>query len=94
MKSGFPVRGTIDLSAGTGNQSIDLPLISVPEAYGDGFRLVFVEGLDPPSYLLWPEAEEAMNLETGDLPLSGPRVQGGRLDLKLSGYVCNGQEHL
>jgi hypothetical protein len=76
------------------NQIIDFVSIDIPKAYRDGFRPALAERLNPLGDLLGPEANETMNLETRNLTLRGPGVQGGRLDLKLSGYVFNSQEHL
>src|SRR5712692_1860921 len=91
--SGFPVGGTIDLSAGLGNEGFDLPMIGLPVASRGGFRSTLAERFNPLGDLLRSEAEKTMNLKGGDTTLGRPGVERGGLDLELPSYILNGQKH-
>ncbi len=64
--------------------------MAVPNKDGSWRRPLLLKGLNPPVNVLRSEANQPMDLEMGNSPLSDPGVEGRGLDPKLLGEVLNG----
>jgi hypothetical protein len=86
--------GSIDLALGAGNQPIDVESPAAVPRLQMRFWLLFPEVLYPLIDLITPEANEAVNLHTRDLPPRSPGVQGRALDVKVFRELANVHEEI